>query len=505
MELVVKKLYNLCILILVLFPEAPVRARIIHVPADSSTIQAGINGAVDGDTVLVARGHYYERLDFAWTAILVASNFIFDADTTTIDSTIIDGENVGFVVVFPGYGPSASTLQGFTIINGPSKEGARTYVPFDKFDIANNMNDSFVEYEVGGFSSENGPPIMTNNIIAGVEGDAIYCEGYIPQINSNTSSGDFASRAGGIYCWSPAPTIRCNIIANNSGRGIVCETSSPAIYGNIVINNGSSGIYCDVLSSPTISRNSISYNSTGDGDWGGGIWCFMSSPTITGNIIMGNSAYNGGAIYCSHGSQPVIRNNTMIYNTGFFGGVLCLDASPTINSNIIAYSGRGVACLGVSPNPSIAHNVLWKNMFGNFYDCPEGVGDTLWGVNFNNTPCDSFYNIVRDPLFVDTVDFHLLCNSPCIDAGYPNLPISPDSGGCRIDIGVWEYPYVLGDANGDSTAGAADVVFIINYLFRNGIEPCPYHSADGNCDGLVNGADIVCLINYLFRGGDIPC
>ena len=35
---------------------------VIHVPGDYTTIQAGIDASVDGDTVLVADGIYYENL-----------------------------------------------------------------------------------------------------------------------------------------------------------------------------------------------------------------------------------------------------------------------------------------------------------------------------------------------------------------------------------------------------------------------------------------------------------
>ncbi|MFB0516174.1 MAG: hypothetical protein ACETWG_06175, partial [Candidatus Neomarinimicrobiota bacterium] len=46
-------------------------ANIINIPADSSTIQAGINGASTGDTVLVQPGTYVENINFNGKNIVV--------------------------------------------------------------------------------------------------------------------------------------------------------------------------------------------------------------------------------------------------------------------------------------------------------------------------------------------------------------------------------------------------------------------------------------------------
>jgi outer membrane protein assembly factor BamB len=64
--------------------------------------------------------------------------------------------------------------------------------------------------------------------------------------------------------------------------------------------------------------------------------------------------------------------------------------------------------------------------------------------------------------------------------------------------------YITGDANGDGIIDPADVVYMINYFFRNGFPPDPLASGDANCDGVVDPGDIVYLLNYLFRGWPPP-
>jgi hypothetical protein len=64
-----------------------------------------------------------------------------------------------------------------------------------------------------------------------------------------------------------------------------------------------------------------------------------------------------------------------------------------------------------------------------------------------------------------------------------------------------------GDVNvpgGDGEITPADVVFLLNYLFRGGSAPVPYNQGDTNCDGTVTARDIVRLIGYLFRGEPVP-
>ena len=65
--------------------------------------------------------------------------------------------------------------------------------------------------------------------------------------------------------------------------------------------------------------------------------------------------------------------------------------------------------------------------------------------------------------------------------------------------------YVLrGDANGDGVINLADVVYLINYLYRSGFAPDPPEAGDTNCDGTVDIGDVVLLINYLYRNGAAP-
>ena len=66
-------------------------AAVLHVPQQYTTVQAAINAALNGDTVLVSPGTYYENIQFRGKGITVASLYLTTRDTTYIDATVING------------------------------------------------------------------------------------------------------------------------------------------------------------------------------------------------------------------------------------------------------------------------------------------------------------------------------------------------------------------------------------------------------------------------------
>jgi hypothetical protein len=73
--------------------------------------------------------------------------------------------------------------------------------------------------------------------------------------------------------------------------------------------------------------------------------------------------------------------------------------------------------------------------------------------------------------------------------------------------GYWQPPGeedLRGDANGDGLIDLADVIWILNYLFRGGAPPVSLKAGDADCNGSVDLGDAIYLLNYLFRGGPPP-
>src|SRR5690349_1228431 len=267
-------------LLLLLVSAAAKAQNTIHVPADQPTIQAGINAASPGDTVLVAPGTYVENINFNGKAITVTSS-------NGAASTIIDGNAAGTVVTFNQNESAGALLNGFTIRNGRALNGAGIYIVAASPTIINN--------------------VITGN--GGIDGAGILVAKGAPLIQGNTVTSNFQSGGSG---WGAAIHI-------TGSNGLTSKTS---LIGNTITNNhfdgGSSGGGISVDSaSVLIQNNYISGNSAYNG--GAGIFAESSGlVTIIGNVITNNHSGgggDGGGFYDQNNGPLLFLNNTLYGNS----------------------------------------------------------------------------------------------------------------------------------------------------------------------------------------------
>jgi hypothetical protein len=237
----------------------------IHVPADYTTIQAGINASNNGDIVLVAEGTYYENINFNGKAITVASHFLIDGDNEHIIYTIINANDSGSVVVFDSGEDTTSVLYGFTLTGGNARLGGGIHCDSSGAKIVFNK--------------------ITNNI---------------------ASAGSASANGGGIYANSSGHfnyiIIENNIISNNisqghcgHGGGIGLYDMRGKIINNIIKENYASGWYCSAGiklggCSLQIINNTIIFNTSNNSPATdiAGIAANQDSSIIINNIVWGN-------------------------------------------------------------------------------------------------------------------------------------------------------------------------------------------------------------------------
>jgi hypothetical protein len=69
---------------------------------------------------------------------------------------------------------------------------------------------------------------------------------------------------------------------------------------------------------------------------------------------------------------------------------------------------------------------------------------------------------------------------------------------CAIDL--------TGDVDASGAVTSADVIRLVNHVFKAGPAPLPQPEAgDVDCSHTLTSADIVKLVNYTFKGGPAPC
>ena len=360
--------------LLLIFSSTGLHARIINVPDDFETIQAGIDEAEREDTVLVAPGEYVENIAFTVIDIVVGSHFIIEGDEDFIAETVIDGDQNGSVVSFTGGAPQ---LTGFTIHNGGGHVSG------------------------GGIYCRYSSPILSNLIIAENNpdyGGGLYFDHSQATLNNIRVVGNSASMGGGLFIFESDINLQNVLIEGNEadlhGGGVFVWESEP------------------ILTDVTVRDNTAVY-------FGGGMRFDHANPTLARVAILNNFSRYGGGIETDWDSNPVLINVTVAGNEaergyGVGGGIDCGETHVTMINSIVW--GNEPTNINFSGDGDI------EATYSDFEDDFGGEG-----------------NISEDPLFVDpdNGDYHLLEDSPCIDAGDPEA--EPDPDGTRADMGAFPY------------------------------------------------------------------
>jgi predicted outer membrane repeat protein len=338
-----------------------VHANILNVPSiDYPTIQAGIDAALVGDTVLVQPGIYVENISFMGKNIVVASMYLTTSDTSYIEQTIIDGNQINSVVRFESMEDSTALLSGFTVTNGSSMLGGGGILCFA-------FSSPTLEYLN-----------ITGNIAPG--GGGVMCFGYAnPQLNNVTIKGNTSVLfGGGLYCeFSSNPsldhvTIRDNISFQDGG-GLYFLDSCNALLSDVLIENNyaersGGGIGCENGSEITMNHVDL-YNNSAELN-GGGLYSIASNPYIENSLIRNNLADAGGGVYSvlsqSTNLVDVLVDNNRAYKDG--GGIALIESdigleNVTIRHNTANENGGGI--YGDASNPDF-HASNRSNMYLNF-------------------------------------------------------------------------------------------------------------------------------------------
>ena len=120
--------------------------------------------------------------------------------------------------------------------------------------------------------------------------------------------------------------------------------------------------------------------------------------------------------------------------------------------------------------------------------------------SLGNTCIGEFVQSTREPVpFPGSSAATEVTSPPTIVTSPATIVTSPPT---EVDTVCW---WVCGDVTGDGVIDIGDVVYLINYLYKNGPAPDPLEVGDVNaCDAVVDLGDVVYLINYLFRNGPPP-
>jgi hypothetical protein len=304
------------------------KAQIIHVPAEYPTIQAAVDAAGYGDTILVAPGTYLENIRIQGNnkIVTLASNFIFSADTNDINNTIIDASqpqnpNYGMGILLKNMDSTLMPrITGFTITGGTGY---------------------YKTYGGGIYSSKAVPVISYNHI-------------YDCSVTGTTPMG------AGIYVGTGYSVKVCMIEHN------VIQNCSITASASTVIQFGAGICITEVnaiIEENEISHNIMLGNITEQGGGGTGICCFYAPPipyswqvTIQNNDVMYNEFENKFA----HGAGILLDRDYGVAQFIVTGNNISFNECRSIGTNGIS-AGAAIFVWNPSAGLVISNNIISNN------------------------------------------------------------------------------------------------------------------------------------------------
>jgi predicted outer membrane repeat protein len=416
---------------------------IIRVPADAPTLQAGIDAAVNGDTVLVAPGTYKgpgnRDLSLADKNVALLS----EAGAT---ETIIDCEGASRAITVSGPAlDSRTVVGGFTITRGLGDwyggaiEILQACSPIVR-DCVFELNHATGRGGAIDCNADAMPRLQSCVFRQNTapHGGAMFSSG---RCQSQVSDCEFtdntaAQRGGAIHIQMVdglGPDFTSCIFTGNSsecGGAVYIETfvssDRPPEALNPRAPSQRQGPFddCEFTDNTASAHGGAIYV---DDSIGPGLYGFHASRFI------GNEAEQGGAMFATGGELTVVWECLFVDNAASTGGAVVLTAGGwleqcTFYGNTAAV-GSALDLSRYSPvygDGDVAACVIMGNVGGPAVNCGLGFVPCFWCVSYANPDGDELCpsewgNLYTDPLLCgpENGDFTLCEDSPCLPDANP--------------------------------------------------------------------------------------